>query len=90
MFWRSEKALFVEMVIKLNVADNSVLFVMKCLREADDGDIAKQACETTDMNDVVSLTNIGESTLTSSDWAAVTFVSKHMKKLTRCISSSLT
>ncbi|CAB4036240.1 NACHT, LRR and PYD domains-containing 14-like, partial [Paramuricea clavata] len=68
---------------RLNVPNNNALFVMKCLREADDEDIAKQACETTGMNDVVSLTNIGESTLTSSDWAAVTFVCKHMKKLTR-------
>ena len=67
----------------LDVTDNSVLFVIKCLREVDDEDTAKEACETTAMNDVVCLTNDDESTLTSSDWAAVTFVCKHIKKLRR-------
>ena len=37
-----------------DVTDNSV-FVMKCLREVDDENIANQACETTAMNDVVSV-----------------------------------
>ena len=88
----------------LDLRDNPLpLLVLKCLREADDEDIAKEACETTAMNDVVSLrrTNMskfsmmrryvgfeqsyvkGQLDLTSSDWAAVTFVCKHMKKLTR-------
>ena len=67
----------------LDVTDNSVLFVIKCLREVDDEGTAKEACETTAMNDDASLANDGESTLTSSDWAAVTFVCKHIKKLRR-------
>ncbi|CAB4025905.1 NACHT, LRR and PYD domains-containing 14-like, partial [Paramuricea clavata] len=67
----------------LDVTDNSVVIVIKCLREADDEYIAKQACETTAMSDVVSLSRMGRSTLTSSDWAAVTFVCKLMKKLTK-------
>ena len=70
----------------LDLTDNClVLFVLKCLREVDDEDIVKEACETTAINDVVSLTNTGMGGLylTSSDWAAVTFVCKHMKKLTR-------
>jgi hypothetical protein len=70
----------------LDLTDNPLpLFVLKCLREADDEDIAKEACEITAMNDVVSLIRTGNSELhlTSSDWAAVTFVCKHMKKLTR-------
>ena len=84
----------------LDLRDNPLpLLVLKCLREADDEDIAKEACETTAMNDVVSLRRTDSSKfsdlckhvgfkkhqldLTSSDWAAVTFVCKHMKKLTR-------
>jgi hypothetical protein len=66
----------------LDVDDNRVLFVMKCLREVDDEDTVREACETTTMNDVVSLSLKGRATSTSSDWAAVTFVCKHMKKLT--------
>ena len=31
----------------LDVADNSLLFLMKCFREVDDEDIVKEACETT-------------------------------------------
>jgi Ran GTPase-activating protein (RanGAP) involved in mRNA processing and transport len=69
-------------VVILDDDDNSALFVIKCLREAEDENIAKQACETA-MNDVVSLATNFESYLTPSDWAAVTFVCKHMKKLTR-------
>ena len=41
----------------LELRDNSLtLLVLKCLREVNDEDIAKEACETTAMNDVVSLT----------------------------------
>ncbi len=68
-----------------DVADNSLLFATKCLREVGDEDIAEDVCATSPMNGVVSLTNTGTGGLflTSSDWAAVTFVCKHMKKLTR-------
>jgi hypothetical protein len=67
---------------RLDDNDNSALIVMRCLREVGDEDIAKEACEITAMNDVVSLTNRIAPALTSSDWAAVTFVCKYMKKLT--------
>ena len=68
----------------LDFADNRALFVIKCLREVDDEEIAKEVCETTAMNDVVSLdVTTSRSALTSSDCAAVTFVCKHMKKLKR-------
>ena len=66
--------------------DYSLLFVMKCIREVDDEDVVREACETTVMNDVVSISNcrtiMAVTALTSTDWAAVTFVCKHMKKLT--------
>ncbi len=81
----------------LDLRNNSLtLLVLKCLREADDEDIAKEACEITAMNDVVNLTcsnskvRLGclrffksDMDFTSSELAAVTFVCKHMKKLTR-------
>ncbi|CAB3990290.1 Hypothetical predicted protein, partial [Paramuricea clavata] len=64
---------------------NSSVFVIKCLREADDEDVVKKACETTAMNDVVSLIYAPPDNaltgFTPSDWAAVTFVCKHMKQL---------
>ena len=68
-----------------DVAENSLLFVMKCLKEVNDEDIVKDVCNKSVMNDVVELTNTGKGGLylTSSDWAAVAFVYKYMKKLTR-------
>ena len=64
---------------------NSSVFVIKCLREADNENVVKNACETTAMNDVVSLIYAPPDNalngFTSSDWAAVTFVCKHMKQL---------
>ena len=78
----------------LDLGDNHLtLLVLKCLREADDEDIAKEACEITPMNDLVCLRQTmdskslqyfeGDMDFTPSDWAAVTFVCKHLKKLTR-------
>ena len=58
------------------------LLIMKCLREVEDEEIVKEACETTAINDVVGLRYYsGPVTLTSSDWSAVFLVSKHMKNL---------
>ena len=58
------------------------LLIMKCLREAKDDDIVREACETTDMNDIVVLTySISPFDLTPSDWSGVFFVCKHMKHL---------
>ena len=58
------------------------LLTMKCLREVEDEEIVKEACETTAINDIVGLKDGGGPvTLTSSDWSAVFLVCKHMKNL---------
>ena len=58
------------------------LLIMKCLREVEDEEIVKEACETTAINDIVHLRyGVGPVTLTSSDWSAVFLVCKHMKNL---------
>ena len=58
------------------------LLIMKCLREVEDEEIVKEACETTAINDIVDLRyGVGSVTLTSSDWSAVFLVCKHMKNL---------
>ena len=58
------------------------LLIMKCLREVEDEEIVKEACETTAINDIVGLSEGGgPATLTSSDWSAVFLVCKHMKNL---------
>ncbi|XP_028413143.1 NACHT, LRR and PYD domains-containing protein 3-like [Dendronephthya gigantea] len=64
--------------------DYGSLFVMKCLKEAGDEDIVKEACERTAMKDVVRLSVSAHNSqrLSSSDLAAVIYVCKHMKKLT--------
>ena len=61
----------------------TLLFIMKCLREVEDEEIVKEACETTAINDIVGLFawGIGPVKLSSSDWSAVFFVCKHMKNL---------
>ena len=66
---------------KFNVRQNyTSLFIMKCLREVEDEEIVKEACETTAINDIVDLRyGGGPVTLTSSDWSAVFLVCKHMK-----------
>ena len=58
------------------------LLIMKCLREVEDEEIVKEACETTAFHDIVGLSyGDGPVTLTSSDWSAVFLVCKHMKNL---------
>ena len=66
-----------------NVTENyTSLLIMKCLREVEDEEIVKEACETTAINDIVDLIyGYGPVTLTSSDWSAVFLVCKHMKNL---------
>ena len=59
--------------------DGIEVFIMKCLRELDDEEIVKDICETTALKNVIKLGGYGY--FPSSDWAAVTFVSKQMKKL---------
>ena len=58
------------------------LLIMKCLREVEDEEIVKEACETTAINDIVDLIyRRGPVRLTSSDLSAVFLVCKHMKNL---------
>jgi Ran GTPase-activating protein (RanGAP) involved in mRNA processing and transport len=59
------------------------VFIMKCLREADDEETTKEVCEATAIKDLVEL-YINED-LSPSEWAAVTFVCKHIKKLENLI-----
>ena len=65
---------------EFDVAENyTSLLIMKCLREVEDEEIVKEACETTAINDIVHLRyGYGPVTLTSSDWSAVFLVCKHM------------
>ena len=70
----------------LDLADYNHLFVLKCLREVNDENIVEEACETPAMKDVISVNYHPTSTLlplTATDWAAVTFVCKHLKNLRR-------
>ena len=60
--------------------DSDQIFIMKCLRELDDKEIVKDICETTALKDVIKLDGYVRY-FPSSDLAAVTFVSKQMKKL---------
>ena len=58
------------------------VFMMKSLREVDDEELTKEVCEATAINDSVELlTHPRFCNLSPSDWAAVTFVCKHVKKL---------
>jgi Leucine-rich repeat (LRR) protein len=58
------------------------VFIMKSLRETDDEELTKEVCEATAINDSVELlTHPRFYNLSPSEWAAVTFVCKHMKKL---------
>ena len=60
----------------------TLLLIMKCLREVEDEEIVKEACETTAINDIVSLREgSGPVKLSSGDWSAVFWVCKHMKNL---------
>jgi Ran GTPase-activating protein (RanGAP) involved in mRNA processing and transport len=56
------------------------VFIIKCLKEADDEEITKEVCEATAINDSVELHTVFKN-LSPSEWAAVTFVCKHMKNL---------
>ena len=64
----------------MNLDHVSHALVMKCLREVDDEDIVKQACEQTDLNMVTRIEGI-MSSLSTSEWAAMTFVWKHLKNV---------
>ena len=67
----------------VNLSGNNV-FVMKCLREGDlDKEIVQEICKATGMNNVTSLDTTQFYKLTPSEWVAVTFVCKHLKKLAK-------
>ena len=59
------------------VPNEKQLLIMKCIREVDDEEIAKEVCETTALKNVFWL-RIDEN-IPPSDLAAITFVCKHMK-----------
>ena len=60
----------------------TLLLIIKCLREVEDEEIVKEACETTAINDIVGLAKGGGPVkLSSGDWSAVFLVCKHMKNL---------
>ena len=65
------------------------LFIMKCLREADDVEITQKVCETTAINDLAELGTGHFYHLSSSECVALTFVCKHMKKLPNLALSKL-
>ena len=59
--------------------DGKQLFIMKCIREVDDEEIGDEVCNTTALNDVVTLTI--QPGITPSELAAVNYVSISMKNL---------
>ena len=64
------------------ISSGNDVFVMKCLREGDlDNEIVQEICETTAMNNVTTLRIDPFNNLTPSEWAAVTFVCKHLENL---------
>jgi hypothetical protein len=66
--------------------DSDVVGVMKYLREVDDNKIIKEVCEATALNDVVKLHN-GLYHVSPSDWAAVSYILKHMTNLANLVLS---
>ena len=73
---------------KFDVRENyTSLLIIKCLREVEDEEIVKEACETTAINDIVGLSyGGGPVTLTSSDWSAVFLVCKRV--IDSCLAKS--
>jgi hypothetical protein len=69
---------------EISLGDYGNIFVMKCLRELDDHDSAKNACEKTDLNLVrrITYSDFGRSYfLSTSDLEAATFACKHLNNL---------
>ena len=67
----------------ITLSANNV-FVMKCLKEGDlDDEIVQKICETTGMKNVTSLSTHLTCNLTTSEWAAVIFVCKHLENLVK-------
>ncbi len=57
------------------------ILLMKCLRETEDEDIAKETAASSALKDVTMIWSF-RNTLSPSDWAAVAFVCKHLSNLT--------
>ena len=55
--------------------------MIKCLRETRDENIAKKAAANSSLKHVVKIRPDSSNSLSASDWVAVAFVSKHLKKL---------
>ena len=67
---------------RMNLDNVNHVLVLRCLREVDDEDIVKQACEQTDLNMVTRIARfMSLAPLPSSEWAAVTFLWKHLKNM---------
>ena len=69
---------------EISLGDYGNVLVVKCLREVNDEDIAKKACETTGLNLVTGITYDGLAppySLSRSDLEAVNFACKHMNNL---------
>ena len=62
--------------------DAHQILLMKCLRETEDEDIAKETATSSALKDV-TIVRCFQNILSPSDWAAVAFVCKHLSNLTR-------
>ena len=65
------------------VPDDKQLFIMKCIREVNDEEIAEEVCKTTALKNVFWLRIDGN--ISPSDLAAIVFVCKHMKNFQNLI-----
>ncbi len=65
------------------VLNPSSMLVMKCLRETENEDIAKETVTTSALKDVTRIKDTDGNDLSPSDCSAVVFVCKHLKCLTK-------
>ena len=69
----------------MHLNDFNHMLVVKCLREVDDEDIVRQACESANLNLVTRMSSSERNTNTKlrsrSVWVAMTFLWKHLKNL---------
>ncbi len=71
------------------VLNHSQILVMKCLRETENEDIAKETVTTSVFKDVTCIEDIYENDLSPSDCSAMVFVSKHLNFLTKLTLSDI-
>ncbi len=65
------------------VLNRSQILVMKCLRETENEDIAKETATTSALKDVTRIEDLFTNDLFPSDCSAVVFVCRHLKFLTK-------